>query len=172
MKKYTSCELVNSHNFTFTNQQQLHWFTTYNNYHCQAHLLADFLKIPLMYILYSGIIFLKKKKKVTAIRCRILLKQRCKKINLFYFTRCSFLGAWNRVARWWACSNTHHCFESRPSSRIRPSSRRERANLSLILTSHQLSVHFCSIERKWVNCPPKFDKRQLWRIKQILSWSE
>ena len=34
------------HDFTFTNQQQLHLFTTYNNYHCQAHLLADLLKIP------------------------------------------------------------------------------------------------------------------------------
>ena len=34
-----------------------------NNSHCQAHLLADLLKIPFMYILALWNNFLKKKKK-------------------------------------------------------------------------------------------------------------
>ena len=37
--------------------------TTYNNSHCQAHLLADLLTIPLMYNLVLWNNFLKKKKK-------------------------------------------------------------------------------------------------------------
>ena len=47
---------------TSTNQQ-LQLMTTYNNYHCQAHMLADLLTIPLMYNLVLWNNFLKKTKK-------------------------------------------------------------------------------------------------------------
>ena len=43
-------------------RKKKHLFTTYNNYHCQAYLLADLPKIPLMYILVLWNNFLKKKK--------------------------------------------------------------------------------------------------------------
>ena len=47
---------------------------TYNNYHCQAHLLADILTIPLMYSVILWNNFLKKKK---VLQCHI------KKSSLF-----------------------------------------------------------------------------------------
>ena len=48
------------HYLTSANRQHLKLMTTYNNYHCQAHWLADTLKISLMYnhVLWNN--FLKK----------------------------------------------------------------------------------------------------------------
>ena len=48
------------HYLTSTNRQHLQLMTTYNNSHCQAHLLADLPTIPLMYNLVLWNNFLKK----------------------------------------------------------------------------------------------------------------
>ena len=50
---------------TSTNRKHLQLMTTYNNSHCQTHLLADLITIPLMYNLVFWNNFLKKKKKNT-----------------------------------------------------------------------------------------------------------
>ena len=70
-----NCEITVTkqlHYLTSTNRQQLHLMKTYNNYHCQAHLLADLLTIPLMYSLILWNNFLKKKKKKNLTELKIL----------------------------------------------------------------------------------------------------
>ena len=61
---------------TSTNRQHLQLMTTYNNYHCQAYLLADLITIPLMYNLVLWNNFLKKIKNK---------KNNCKKVELCWW---------------------------------------------------------------------------------------
>ena len=58
-------EITIQNNFIISLAQtdkHLQLMTTYNNYHCRAHLLADLIIIPLMYNLLPWNNFLKKNK--------------------------------------------------------------------------------------------------------------
>ena len=71
------------------------WITTI----CQAHLLANFLNIPLIYDLFLWNRFLKKKKKL--LKCELLLKNCKSKAFLFY---CHYILAGNNLFFYWRCT--------------------------------------------------------------------
>ena len=79
-EKMTWSKIIETY-LTSTNGQHIQLMTTYNNSHCQAHLLADLITIPLMYNLKLWNNFHKRKLHFYLVLCIF----RMLKCGVFFF---------------------------------------------------------------------------------------